>query len=27
MALPDGVTIRRGVPVEAEALAPLHLDV
>jgi GNAT superfamily N-acetyltransferase len=27
MALPDGVTIRRGVRAEAEALAQLHLDV
>jgi GNAT superfamily N-acetyltransferase len=27
MALPDAVTIRRGVPAEAQALAQLHLDV
>jgi GNAT superfamily N-acetyltransferase len=27
MALPDGVTIRRGVPADAEVLAHLHLDV
>ena len=27
MALPDGVTIRRGVPAKAEALAQPHLDV
>ena len=26
MALPDGATIRRGVPAEAEALAQLHID-
>jgi hypothetical protein len=27
MALPDGVTIRRGVPAKAEALAQRHPDV
>jgi ribosomal protein S18 acetylase RimI-like enzyme len=27
MALPDGVTIRRGLPDDAEALAHLHVDV
>ena len=27
MALPDGVSIRRGVPGDAEALAHLHVDV